>query len=191
MTEESPSRCLGYMRVSTPEQCMDRQAEGLRGLCDRLYVESASAVAAHRPVFDQVLEALEPGDSLLVWDLDRAFRSTVDAMLVSERLRKRGVALRIVKLNIDTATPEGEFFYTIIAACAQFERRILSRRTREGMAAARKRGRHIGRPRALSQQVAMEAHAWMKETGYPSRYVAALLGISRVTLERSIRRLDS
>lgn len=187
MPVRRPSQRIGYLRVSTLDQSTDRQADGLRDLCDQLHLEQVSAVG-RRPVFDGVIADLRDGDTLLVWDLDRAFRSTLDAIMTADALRQRGVALRIVQLNIDTSTPEGEFFYTIVAACAQFERRILSRRTKEGMEAARRRGIAIGRPAAMDDQTVRDAHAWIVETGLPCRYVAALLGVSRVTLQRSFRR---
>lgn len=130
-------RAIGYLRVSTADQRLDRQDIGLREFCDEMHVETVSGAAKSRPVFDQVLRGLRPGDTLLVWDFDRAFRSTLDAIQTSERLMKRGVRLQILRMNLDTSTAEGEFFYTIMAAMAQFERRLLSRRTREGLEAAR------------------------------------------------------
>lgn len=184
---KNPQR-VGYMRVSTSEQKTDRQALGLNESCDRLYMEKVSAVARSRPVFEEVLENLRHGDSLVVWDLDRAFRSTVDAILTAENLRHRGVNLRIVSMFVDTATPEGELFYTILAGFAQYERRIIARRTREGMEAARRRGAQIGRPRILDAETVREAYLSVSEDGYPCRYVAALLGVSRITLQRSFRR---
>jgi DNA invertase Pin-like site-specific DNA recombinase len=184
----SPQR-IGYMRVSTPEQRSDRQIDGLKDLCDQLYLEHVSAVADRRPAFDDALAALNSGDMLIVWDLDRAFRSTLDAIMTADALRARGVSLKIVKLNIDTTTPEGELFYTMLAAFAQYERRILSRRTREGLHAARKRGAKIGRPRALADETISDAHSYIAETGYPQPYVAALLDVSPVTLSRGFKRL--
>ncbi|MEM8554560.1 MAG: recombinase family protein, partial [Pseudomonadota bacterium] len=142
-------RAIGYLRVSTADQRMDRQDIGLRDFCDEMHVETVSGAAKTRPVFDQVLKRLRPGDTLLVWDFDRAFRSTLDAIQTSELLMKRGVRLQILRMNLDTSTAEGEFFYTIMAAMAQFERRLLSRRTREGLAAARAKGVKLGRPRRL------------------------------------------
>lgn len=133
---------------------------------------------------------LEAGDALIVLDLDRAFRSSIDAMLTADKLRARGVRFRILRLQIDTATAEGELFYTILAAFAQFERRIISRRTKEGMDAARRRGSAIGRPSSLTPQIVQDAHEWMADTGLPCRYVSALLGVSRVTLQRWFRKLD-
>ena len=90
------------------------------------------------------------GDTLVVWDLDRAFRSTIDALLEADMLRERGVQFQIVSLNVDTSEPFGELIYTFMAALGQFERKNLIKRTKEGMAAAKRRGKHIGRPFKLT-----------------------------------------
>ncbi|WP_238365445.1 recombinase family protein [Mesobacterium pallidum] len=180
-------RNVGYLRVSTQEQSTDRQALGLRDLCDLFHIEYVSAVSDRRPVFDRVIASMRAGDTLHVWDLDRAFRSTIDALITAETLRKRGVHLKIARLSIDTGTEEGELFYTMIAAFARFERRILARRTREGLAAARARGTRLGRPPALSKADIETAHAYLRD-GYPCRYIAFLLGVSRITLERGFHR---
>lgn len=185
----SRGRRFGYMRISTPDQRYDRQCAGLQENCDRLYLEQLSAVAGNRPVFDEALASLFAGDTFVVWDLDRAFRSTLDAILTAESLKARGVGMHIMSLNIDTTTPEGELFYTIVAAYAQFERRILRRRTCEGIMAARMRGAQIGRPRALSDNIIADAHSYIAETGYPQPYVAALLRVAPVTLSRGFKRL--
>lgn len=188
-TSPARARRIGYIRVSTPEQRSDRQCVGLQEGCDQLHLEQQSAVAGHRPIFDEALASLSAGDTFVVWDLDRAFRSTLDAILTAESLKARGVGMHIMSLNIDTTTPEGELFYTIIAAYAQFERRILRRRTREGIVAARLRGAQIGRPRALSDEVVADAYSYIAETGYPTPYVAALLQVAPVTLDRGFKRL--
>ena len=121
---------IGYMRVSTQEQCPDRQTDGLRNRCDRLFLERVSAVRPRRPVFDTVIDQLRAGDTLVVWDLDRAFRSVLDAVTQAERLRQKGVEFEIVSLQVDTATPAGMLVYTIMSAIAEFERRLLAQRTR-------------------------------------------------------------
>ena len=95
---------------------------------------------------------------------------------------------RILSMPVDTSTAEGELFYTMVAAFARFERRIIQRRTREGLEAARARGAVRGRPKRLDEPTIHSAYTWMSETGLPCRYVAALLGVSRLTLQRSFKR---
>lgn len=184
----APQR-LGYLRVSTPDQCVDRQRAGLEPLCDRLFVEMLSASAKRRPVFERVIEELRPGDSLVVWNLDRAFRSTLDAVTTAEALRERGIRLHIVSMNVDTGTPEGEFFYTIMAGAAQFERRLISRRTKEGLEAARDRGAKLGRPRAVNAKTARKTIGMIR-AGESLAACARYHGVSRSALRRAIHRAD-
>ena len=184
----SAPRRIGYIRVSTRDQATDRQVLQLDTRCDELHIEYVSAAARERPVFDRMLDDFTPGDTLVVLDLDRAFRSSIDAMLTAEMLMQRSIKMDVLSLPIDTTTAEGELFYTLVAAFARFERRIISRRTKEGLDAARHRGVRVERQRLLSRTVICDAHDWIAETGLPCRYVAALLGVSRVTLQRGFHR---
>ena len=118
---------IGYLRVSLENQREDRQEDGLKDLCDEIHVEKLSGASKKRPVYQKVIQKLSPGDTLVVWDLDRAFRSTVDALLEVEKLRHRGIEFQVVNLNVDTSTPSGELIYTVMAAFAQFERQTLIR----------------------------------------------------------------
>jgi DNA invertase Pin-like site-specific DNA recombinase len=114
---------LGYLRVSKQEQRPDRQIDGLQDRCDRLFIETLSAVSRNRPVYEAILQDFAPGDTLVVWDLDRAFRSAKDALNEADRLMGRGVYFEVVSLPINTATDEGWFFYIMVSAYAEFERR--------------------------------------------------------------------
>lgn len=178
---------IAYIRVSTPEQRHDRQVQGLKDFADELEVETLSAVARKRPVFDRVIASLKPGDMLVVWDLDRAFRSVVDALTQAEKLRERGVHFRIASLSIDTTTPAGIFIYTIMSALAEFERRNLSQRTREGLAAARQRGARIGRPPILNERQLRSA-ARRRKKGETFKEIAGDYRVDGWTLSRSLRR---
>ena len=86
---------IAYIRVSTAEQRHDRQVRGLRGLCDELHIETLSACSGKRPVYEKVLKRLKSGDVLVVWDLDRAFRSVVDALTEAEKLRRAASIFRL------------------------------------------------------------------------------------------------
>ena len=183
-------RRIGYIRVSTDRQHVDRQVMQLEDCCDVLRVEYISAVATERPVFNQVLEELQPGDTFVVVDLDRAFRSAIDAILTADQLDQRGIHFKILTFPMNTTTDEGAFAYGILALAAQLERKIIRRRTMEGLAAARRRGVRLGRPARLDDMTIRDAHEWMRETDLPCRYVASLLGVSRLTLQRSFHRLE-
>lgn len=140
----------GYIRVSTEDQKEDRQVDALKDICDEIAIEKLSAVSTSRPKFDKLISSLGKGDALVVLDLDRAFRSTVDAVTVAEDLRKRGVNLQIINLSVDTSTPAGELVYTVMAAASQHERRLTIQRINEGLRAAKKRGVKLARPKKLS-----------------------------------------
>lgn len=178
---------LGYIRVSTEDQLVDRQIDSLKALCDRLFIEHVSAVSRKRPEFEKLLRTLKSGDTLIVHDLDRAFRSTIDALAHIEKLNKRGIAFQVLSLHVDTNTPAGELVYTVMAAFAQYERRILSQRTKEGMEAARRRGVHVGRPLKLREDQAMEA-ARLLRGGMSMQDVGMVFDCSPDTVRRALER---
>ncbi len=180
---------IGYLRVSTEEQKPDRQIDGLKSLCDEIHIERLSATAKKKPVFQKIIRKLKRGDTLVVWDLDRAFRSTLDALLEAEKLRERGVNFQIVTLNVDTATPAGELLYTVMAAFAQFERKNLIKRTKEGMEAARRRGVHVGRPLKFSDEEIRNAHAELAQGKITLSKLAQKMNCAPSTLTESFRRL--
>lgn len=147
MNNKEKLRCVGYARVSRETMKTGRQTDKLHDVCDIVHIEKISGAAKSRPIFDNVVDDLKAGETLIVLDLDRAFRSTIDALLTMENLKARNVNLKVLSLNLDLSTEFGEVVFGILAALAQFERRIISRRTKEGLEAARKRGVRLGRPR--------------------------------------------
>lgn len=178
---------IGYLRVSTAEQSPDRQVDGLRDLCDELHVETLSAVGKRRPVYEKVVRKLEPGDVLVIWDLDRAYRSARDALNELDALQQRGVHFHIARLNIDTTTPTGRFLYTVMGGLAEFERLTLSQRTREGMLAAKRRGVRLGRPPKLDPGQLAAARDRLLRGESVSR-IAGSFGVTAWTVTRSLRR---
>ncbi len=181
-------RKIGYLRVSTEEQRPDRQIDGLSSICDELHVETLSAISKTRPVYAEVIKRLEPGDVLAVWDLDRAYRSAADALNEINALSARGVGFQIVNFPLDTSTPEGYLLLTILSGMSEFERRLLSRRTKEGLAAARLRGKTLGRPRKLSPCQLAEAQRRLKNRETSLRALAQELNVGRWTLSRALKR---
>jgi len=180
-------RKIGYLRVSTEEQRPDRQIEGLKALCDELHVETLSAVSQNRPVYEAVKSRLAPGDALVVWDLDRAYRSARDALDELHGLHQRGVNFSIANLHVDTTTPEGYWVYTIMSANAELERRTLSRRTKEGLAAARLRGKVLGRPRKLTEGQISEARRRLAARESTIVALAREYKVGRWTLSRALK----
>lgn len=188
MEEHKSGRRVGYLRVSTDEQRPDRQVDGLESECDELRLElGVSAIARTRPVFDRLLIELEAGDTLVVWALDRAFRSALDAISVAKVLRERGIHLKIVSLHMDTSTPAGRFVYTLLAALAEFERDNLAERTRQGLSAARQRGKTLGRPFKLgTADIAWARTMLDTDSAHTITGLAQVLGCSRKTLSRAL-----
>lgn len=175
------------MRVSTEEQRPDRQIDGLKAICDEFHVETLSAVSKSRPVYEKIIRSLKSGDVLVVWDFDRAYRSAADALTEINALNKRGIGFRIANFPLDTSTPEGYLLLTILSGMAEFERRILSRRTKEGIAAARKRGKVIGRPRKLQDSQIAEARRRIDAEEVTVTAMAKELRVGRWTLTKALR----
>lgn len=176
---------VGYARVSTAEQVLDRQVDALRAVgCDRIFTDQASG-ARQRPGLDDCVDYLRPGDTLVVQALDRLGRKTSDLLLLVEDLDKRGVALQVLTLGLDTSTPAGRLVLTVIAALAEMEREVMLERTRDGIAAARARGRVGGRPPALSPEQVTLARQLSAE-GKTAVAIGRLLGTSDRTIRRHL-----
>lgn len=180
---------LGYIRTSTDKQLIARQVQQLEKVCERVYIESGvSAVKKRRPVYEEMLGELKSGDVFVVLSLDRAYRSVLDALSELDKLHERGVAFYSVTQNFDTRTPEGKLLYTVSAALAEWERSILSKRTKEGLAAARKNGSQLGRPRKLSNsqvEWAMDRKA-SGDPRFSARRISLKLNVSQRTLARAM-----
>ena len=140
---------IGYARVSTAEQDLHLQREALRsaGCSDeRIFCDIASGARTARPGLEACLQVLAPGDTLVVWRLDRLGRSMAHLVAVIEALRGRQVGFRSLGDGaIDTTTASGELIFHLFSALAQFERRLIQERTRAGLAVARARGKKGGR----------------------------------------------
>jgi DNA invertase Pin-like site-specific DNA recombinase len=144
---------LGYARVSTTDQQPQLQVDALqRAGCYRVFTETASGARSDRPVLDQLLDQLRPGDTLVVWKLDRLGRSLRHLVDTVTGLAECGVGFRSLQEAIDTTTPGGKLVFHVFAALAEFERDLIRERTSAGLAAARARGRQGGRPPVLTGQ---------------------------------------
>jgi len=179
---------IGYARVSTEEQNLGLQLDALtQEGCERIYKdEGVSAVARERPEFTAALGALQAGDTLVIWKMDRAFRSLLDALRVLEDLERRGVNFHSLTDDIDTSTAMGRFVYQIRNAFAELERALIVERTKAGMAAARRRGVRIGRPPKLTTEQIEEARAEVDAGRATVTGLARQFGVSPRTLSRAL-----
>lgn len=179
----------GYVRCSTDRQTIMQQMDALRAAgCDRIFKDKAiRATAKKRPALVAVREALKPGDTFVVTAIDRAFRSTADAIAFLDEVMRNGVTFRSLAQSIDTRTPEGRKWYIDAANSAEYERAVISRRTREQMAAAKRRGKKFGRPKKLDRKKIQWARKALtgKKAKLPS-HVAKQLNVSLRTLERAL-----
>ena len=140
---------IGYARVSTEDHNLDLQIDALVNAgCDEIYRDDGvSAAAKRRPGFEAAMASLQDGDVLIVWKMDRAFRSLRNAINMLEEFENRNLKFRCLTENIETNTAMGRCFFQIIHAFAELERNLISERTKAGMMAAKARGVHVGRPR--------------------------------------------
>ena len=182
---------VGYARVSTKEQTLDRQVDALtQAGCTRVYTEVISGARADRPILAQVLEMLRAGDVLVIWKLDRLGRSLPHLLAIVTDLRTRQVGLKSLNDPIDTTTPQGRLIFNLFASLAEFEREVIRERTQAGLSAARARGRLGGRPKGLPRKA--EATAYAAETLYregrlSAQDIANKLHLSKSTLYAYLR----
>lgn len=181
---------IGYARVSKADgsQLLDLQRDALleAGVSeDRIYEDRASGRKDHRPGLDGCLKALQPANTLVVWKLDRLGRDLKHLVTMVDDLRAREVGLRVLAgagAEIDTASANGRLVFGIFAALAEFERDLITERTRAGLAAARARGRQGGRPRKMDHAMLRMAMSAMASRETNAQDLARRLGITTTTL---------
>ena len=189
--ESKGKMIIGYARVSTEEQKLDLQIQALQNLgCERIFTDHGqSGFRFTRNGLEDALRSLGPGGTLVVWLLDRLGRSLSGLVGLMEQLGERDIHFRSVMENIDTGSSGGKLMFHMMAALAEFERSIISERTRAGMAAAKARGSRLGRPRITSEEELRRAASAIQTHDMPARDLARELGISVRTLHRRLREL--
>jgi DNA invertase Pin-like site-specific DNA recombinase len=157
---------IGYARVSTEEQCLDLQLD-----------------------LDRALAALQPGDTLTVWRLDRLSRSLVHLIGLVEELHSRGMQFQSMNEKIDTGSAAGELIFHVFGALAQFERKLIKERTKAGLEAAKSRGKKLGRKAKLAPSQVAHARELIA-TGRSQRDVARLFRVSHTSVRRALERTE-
>jgi DNA invertase Pin-like site-specific DNA recombinase len=174
---------IGYARVSTQEQNLDLQKDALkRAGCEKIIADVASGKTESRSGLDRVRELLRDGDVLVVWRLDRLGRSLKHLIEVMSELEKQKIGFQSLQESIDTTTPGGKLIFHMFGALAEFERNLVSERTKAGLEAARARGRRGGRPKKLDAQQRELAIDLYKQKKHGIDEICRLLGISKPTL---------
>jgi DNA invertase Pin-like site-specific DNA recombinase len=184
---------VGYMRVSSDS---DRQSTALQrdallaaGVDERhLFEDKASGARDDRPGLAKALEFMVAGDCLVVWKLDRLGRSLSHLLTIVIGLREKGIGFRSLTEQMDTTTPQGELLLHLFGALAQYERALIQERVKAGISAAKRRGRHSGRPRALDAEK-LESVLAALDSGASKAAVCRTFGIPRSTLIDTLARV--
>jgi DNA invertase Pin-like site-specific DNA recombinase len=180
---------IGYARVSTLDQNLHLQEDALtKAGCERIFTDTASGAKAERPGLTQALETLRPGDTLVVWKLDRLGRSLKHLVETVQTLVEKGVGLKSLQESIDTTTSGGKLIFHLFAALAEFERDIIRERTNAGLAAARARGRKGGRPKGIDERKRSMAITLYQDKSRLVSDICHVLRISRSTLYNYLRK---
>ena len=177
---------IGYARVSTDDQNLDAQLDALKGAgAARIFSDRISGALRKRPELDRLLDQVRDGDVIVVTKYDRLARSLRDLLDIVEAIKERGAGFRSLAEDIDTTTPAGRLVFHVFASIAQFERERISERTKEGLEAARKRGRVGGRPPALSAAQREEVRRMRDVDGRNLTEISALFRVSTKTVRRA------
>lgn len=178
---------IGYARVSTQDQNLDRQLDNLLAAgCERIYQEKMTGTKSTRPELTRMLDSLRPGDTLVIDSFSRLSRSTKDLLETVERLTSEGVNIISLKEQLDTTTATGKLMLTMLSALSQFERDLIAERTRDGLKAARARGHLGGRPKAGNEKTKAAALAAYDANTLTNGEIAKQFGVSTATLSRWI-----
>ena len=175
---------IGYARVSTEDQNLDGQLDALKASgAERIFADKITGTARSRPELDRLLDQLRQGDVITVTKYDRLARSLRDLLEIVDTIQAHGAGFRSLAEDIDTTTPAGRLVFHVFASIAQFERERISERTKEGLEAARKRGRVGGRPPALSEAQKAEVRKMRDVEMRSVPEIAALFKVSQKTFE--------
>jgi DNA invertase Pin-like site-specific DNA recombinase len=178
---------IGYARVSTADQNTALQVDALiQAGSSRIFEEAASGALKDRPQLKAAIDFLRPGDTLVVWKLDRLARSLSHLIETIDDLHKLGCGFRSLTESIDTGTAGGRLIFHIFGALAEFERSIIRERTIAGLQAARTRGRRGGRPKVLTDDRMIAVKAMLKDGKLTVREIACQIGISEATIYKNI-----
>lgn len=177
---------FGYARVSTAEQSTDIQKGLLLSAgVDKVFLENYTGTKANRPELDKLREQLREGDSVYITKLDRLARSTRDLLNLVNELEQAGVTLVVLEQSINTSTNEGKFLLNVLSAVAELERDLIVARTKQGLAAAKAKGKLGGRKAKMSPLQMAEVRNFY-EQGKPVSEIATLFNVSRASIYRAL-----
>lgn len=180
---------VGYARVSTHDQNLELQKDALQKAgCERIFMDQVSGSIAMRPGLEKTMDFIREGDTLVVWRLDRLGRSLKHLIELVTQLDQKNVGFKSLMESMDTNTTGGRLIFHLFGALAEFERNLISERTRAGLSAAKSRGRKGGRRLALDVQQREFAINLYKQRKHSVEEVCHIMGISKPTLYSYIRK---
>lgn len=179
---------IGYARVSTIEQNLDRQLDALKeNGAEKVFTEKATGKKTDRPELMHLMDQLRDGDIVIISELTRLSRSTKDLFVIVEQIQSKGANIKSLKETwLDTTTPHGKLMFTIFAGLSQFESDLTAQRTREGLAAARTRGRLGGRPKVAADKSIMAVKMY-DSNEFTVNEICTSCNIGKATLYRLIK----
>lgn len=188
----APGRKVGYARVSTKDQKLRMQLEGLKAIgCNPIFKDHGiSGAKGKRPGLDEALKFLRPGDSLVVFKLDRLGRSVLHLSDLLTRFHKEGIHFCSMSEGINTTTPTGKMIFHVLAAIAEFNRDLIVENTLSGLEAAKASGKRLGPAYKLDIETIANAHQSVMQRGDSIASVARRHGVSRSTITRGFERLE-
>lgn len=180
---------IGYARVSTEEQNLDRQMDQLKEEgCERIYAEKVTGAKKERPQLNMLFEYLRKGDTIIVTELSRLSRSVKDLFELVERIHLAGADIRSLREPwLDTTSAQGRLLFSIFSGISQFERDLIRQRTLEGISAARARGRHGGRPKVDARKIERAIQLY-RDRSCSIREILEISGVSKSTLYAYLRK---
>ena len=181
---------VGYARVSSPDQNIDMQIDALnKAGCEVIYTDDGiSGARQDRPGLKKALKALKPGDTLIVWKIDRMARSLLHLLTIAEDFQRQGIQLKSLTEPIDTTSPMGRAFYQMCGVFAELLRTQGKENQRAGINAAKRRGKHLGRPRKLTPEQLRYATEMTSKGEKTLADMAALYRVDKTTLYRAMKR---
>ncbi len=180
---------VGYARVSTEDQRLDLQLAALkRAGCERIFEDrGVSGAKMSRPGLEKMLKSMRSGQTLVVWRLDRLGRSLTGLVQLVDELGRRDIGFQSVTEEVNTTSSGGRLIFHIMAALAEFERALISERTKAGMQEAQSQGRHVGRPPSVSDQDVKKAIQDLENESI--NVIANRHGVSPRTLQRRMHKI--
>lgn len=181
------ARQIGYARVSTTDQNPQLQVDALtKAGCDEIFVEKITGVSDHKVEFVRAFRACRPGDTLVVWKLDRMSRSVKQLIDILEQLQEKKIFFRSLTEGIDTSSKFGEMVYKLLGVIAEFERHTIRERVNGGIASARARGVKFGRKERLTEAQAAELQRLYDHSQLTVAEIGEKFGIHRTVVYRYI-----